>query len=82
MSDENLPKPNYLGEPLSYRVQCPHCNGVHDINPYISPPQETLPEPQNTRQWVTCPTLSQDFLVGIGGYQFLIQNPPFTPIYD
>jgi hypothetical protein len=80
MSDEPLPKPSYLGEPIGYKVLCPHCNQTHDVNPYLSPPQPTMTEPENTRQWVTCPPSGKDYLVGIGGYLFLMQDPPFTPV--
>ena len=82
MTTEPLPKPDYLGEPIGYRVLCPHCNLAHDVNPYISPPEVIAEEPGNTRQWVICPTMSQEYLVGIGGYLFLMQEPPFVPVNE
>jgi len=79
MSDP-LPKPDYLGAPIGYKVLCPYCSEEHTVNPYISPPQPTMPEPENTRQWASCPTRGQDFLVGMGGYLFLGQDPLFEPV--
>ena len=79
MSDP-LPKPGYLGVPIGYKVLCPYCGENHDVVPYISPPQEIEPEPGNTRQWATCPLKKEDYLVGMGGYLFLGQNPPFEPV--
>jgi hypothetical protein len=77
---ELIPKPNYLGDPIYTQVLCPHCNQAHDVNPSVIPPEPTLPEPQNTRQWASCPVTKEDYLVGIGGYLFLPQDPVFTPI--
>jgi len=78
---EPTPKPIYLGEAINTRVLCPHCGLIHDIEPPIVPPEPVSADPAaNTRQWATCPTMHEDYLVGIGGYLFLPQQPAFIPV--